>query len=115
MPQTGKHPGIVVHKGHGAYACGGITHPHPGAPLPGGVVPCGRELSLELFTLADIDQPHRGACCGFQCIVHRIVGLGQNAVHTHHAVTQPESGFLGGVYGAFGRVQIGKAHDECAL
>ena len=36
MPQTGKHPGIVVHKGHGAYACGGITHPHPGAPLPGG-------------------------------------------------------------------------------
>ena len=54
MPQTGKHPGIVVHKGHGAYACGGITHPHPGAPLPGGVVPCGRELSLELFTLADV-------------------------------------------------------------
>lgn len=44
-----------------------------------------------------------------------LLDLGQNAVHAHHAVTQPKPGFLGGVYGAFGRVQIGKAHDECAL
>lgn len=108
VAKPGKHPGGIVHKGHGAYPGGRIPHPHPGAPLSGGAVPHGGQPGLELLTIADIDHLHRRACGRFQSIVHGIVRLGQGVVHAHHPVAQPQPGLLGGVCGAVRGVQVGK-------